>query len=451
MNSRYRSLTRKKNKRPAKVVFIALLAVTVFFFIVQATSSPSQKHSRLEMESVLHRLDSLQKQISLEEKRISRLRFNREGEIRAGQGMFQALSDLGVSHQMRLQMVNTLSDSVELLTMVAGEKISVELDPHDTTRIRTFTYSPNPAVIHKLAFRDSAFVYERVELPTTIRHRLIEGVIQSGSSLDQTLREKGITPAMVGVVNGVLLCKISFRTDAREGDRFKVLLRERFFQDSVRIDGQVLYTSYDGSRAGFHEAFRYDDGDPKSSYTAHYTEKGEALIHSGLRYPLDRLHISSSYGMRIHPVSGRRKMHWGVDYRAPTGTPIYSVAPGVVIKSAYNSSNGHYIAIRHPDRYISYYLHLHRRLATRGQTVRSGQIIGRVGNTGISTGPHLHFGFKRPNGRWMNPLHKRMIATPKLQGQRLARMTEQAGQIRQLLDSLQTQQPSRVVAMGDDN
>ncbi|MFW6255062.1 MAG: M23 family metallopeptidase, partial [Chitinivibrionales bacterium] len=174
---------------------------------------------------------------------------------------------------------------------------------------------------------------------------------------------------------------------------------------------------------------------------------GEALVHSGLRYPLDRLHISSSYGMRIHPVSGMRKMHWGVDYRAPTGTPVYAVAPGVVIASAYNSSNGHYIAIRHPDRYISYYLHLHRRMASKGQSVRAGQIVGRVGSTGISTGPHLHFGFKMPNGRWMNPLRKRMIATPKLKGERLERMTVQAGEIRHLLDSLRTQ--TQVVAMDE--
>lgn len=427
-----------------------MLVIAAFFFLVQAMSPSPQKRSQLEIRQTLHRLDSLQKQISFEKKKIARftkMKYLHEGEIGAGQGMFQALSDLGVSHGIRLQLVNTLRDSVELMNMVAGQRISVEYDPRDTNRVLTFSYSPNPSVVHEIIYRDSAYAYRRVEQPTTIRHSLIEGTIRSGSSLDQTLREKGIAPSMVGVVNGVLLCKISFRTDAREGDRFKVLLRERFFQDTIRVDGQVLYTCYDGARAGFHEAFRYDDGDPKSSYTAHYTEKGEALVHSGLRYPLDRLHISSSYGMRIHPVSGMRKMHWGVDYRAPTGTPVYAVAPGVVIASAYNSSNGHYIAIRHPDRYISYYLHLHRRMASKGQSIRAGQIIGRVGSTGISTGPHLHFGFKMPNGRWMNPLRKRMIATPKLKGERLERMTVQAGEIRQLLDSLRTQ--TQVVAMDE--
>ncbi len=441
---RYKSSYRRKRVRPIKLFFVSSLAVAAFFFFVQAMSSSPKEHNLLKIEDVQGRLDSLKEQIALEEKKIAQIkyeRYNREGMIRAGQGIFQALGDLGVPQPVSLKLVNALSDSVELINMVAGERVGVELDPQDTSRVLGFSYSPNPAVVHRLVYVDGIYAYKRVERPTTIRHSLIEGVIESGSSLDQTLREKGISPSMVGVVNGVLLCKVSFRTDAREGDRFKVLLRERFFQDSIRIDGQVLYTCYDGVRAGFHEAFRYDDGDPQSSYTAHYSETGEALIHSGLRYPLDRLHISSSYGMRIHPVSGIRKMHWGVDYRAPIGTPIYAVAPGVVVQSAYNKSNGHYVAIRHPDRYISYYLHLHRRSVSRGNVVRAGQIIGRVGNTGISTGPHLHFGFKQPNGRWMNPLRKRMIATPKLKGERLARLTTQAKEIRSLLDSLQTNSP----------
>ncbi|MFP4015220.1 MAG: M23 family metallopeptidase [Chitinispirillaceae bacterium] len=444
---------RKSKSRLLRIVLTSSLSIAGVFFLVNAfMTSSAAKEEKAELEKTVSRLDSLGTQIRLEEQRIAELKrkkmYHRKGEIGPGQGMFQALADMGLSHEMRLNIVNTLSDSVELLNLTVGEAVSVELDPQDTSSILSFSYSPNPAVVHKLIKQDGMLVYKRVDRPTTIRHRLIEGNLEQGSSLDLTLRDLGISPAMVGVVNGVLLCKISFSTHARAGDRFKVLLEEKFYQDTIRIDGQVLYTCYDGVKAGFYEAFRYDDGDPKSSYTAHYTEEGEALIHSGLRYPLDRLHISSPYGMRYHPVFGSRRMHWGVDYRAPTGTPVYAVASGTVVKSGYTKANGHYVAIRHSDNYTSYYLHLHRRLASRGQTVRARQIIGKVGSTGISTGPHLHFGFKRPNGRWMDPLRKRMIATPKLQGEKLARLKTQVEEIKGMVDSLETK--PRVIALKQD-
>jgi murein DD-endopeptidase MepM/ murein hydrolase activator NlpD len=445
---------RHGRKRSLRAVYLVTFVIAPVFLLVQAMTPSPQQRTRREIEQTLSLLDSLGRQIELEEKRVAaarRMLYHREGAIGAGQGMFQALRDLGVAHQTRLELVNALSDSVELINMIAGERISLELDPADTARVLTFSYAPHPAVVHRLIRHDDAYVYERVDYPTTIRHRLIEGALEQGSSLDQTLRAQGVPSSMVGVVTGVLLCKISFRTHAREGDRFKALVRERYFRDSIRIDGQVLYTCYEGAKAGFHEAFRYDDGDPKSSYTAHYTDKGEALIHSGLRYPLDRLHISSPYGMRIHPVSGRRAMHRGVDYRAPTGTPVYAVAAGRVVKSGYTSANGHYIAIRHADKSTSYYLHLHRRLASRGQRVRARQIIGRVGSTGISTGPHLHFGFKKPGGAWMDPLRKRMIATPKLKGERLARLGVQIAEIRALLDSLESAEPVVAMYSGSDH
>ena len=134
-------------------------------------------------------------------------------------------------------------------------------------------------------------------------------------------------------------CEINFRTDAREGDRFEVLLQERYYGDEW-ISGTVMYASYRGKRTGFYEAFRYTEDDPKSSYNAHYTPDGEALIHSGLRYPLDSLHIMSAYGMRVHPVTGRRQMHNGVDYRARPGTNVHAVAKGTVIVSSLGTVSG---------------------------------------------------------------------------------------------------------------
>ncbi|KMQ52666.1 Cell wall endopeptidase, family M23/M37 [Chitinispirillum alkaliphilum] len=415
-------------------------SLIVFSFVIFRFYNPSVDYSdqiETELSQVQEYLDSLYHEIEMVEKEIAYLHRTRHGSIRPGQGMFQALDDMGISNPMSLQIVNALRDTVELINLRAGEKFEILMDPDDSTKISSFSYSPNPAVVHRLeADSTDELMYVRIDHPTTIRYNLYQDTLKQGSSLDQALRGMGIPGPMVGVVNGVLLCKVPFRTHARAGDQFRILLKETFFQDSIRIDGKVLYAYYSGTRTGTHEAFRYEDFDPKSTFTAHYTEDGEALIHSGLRYPLDRLHISSPYGMRRHPITGRRTMHWGVDYRAPTGTPVYAVADGIVVKSRYNNINGNYIAIRHSDNYTSYYLHLHRRNVRTGQRVRVRQVIGTVGSTGRSTGPHLHFGFKRPNGRWMDPLTKRMIATPKLEGDRLARFQEQVVDIREILNSV---------------
>ncbi len=437
----------KKNKRLLfAAVVISIIAYRFFSPSVSSSLNVENKIRGLELK-----LDSLYHEIEQVEEEISLLHRQRRGSIQAGQGMFQVLDDMGIPNAMSLKIVNALRDTVELLNFRVGEEFNVLMDPDDSTRVEQFSYSPNPAVVHQLIDDGGGeLLYTRIDHPTTIHYRLYEDTLTQGSSLDQALRFMGIPSTMIGVVNGVLLCKIPFRTHARAGDRFRILLKEEFFEDSIRIDGKVLYAYYSGVRTGTHEAFRYEDFDPKSTYTAHYTEDGEALIYSGLRYPLDRLHISSPYGMRRHPITGQRTMHWGVDYRAPTGTPIYAVAEGVVVKSTYDNVNGHYVAVRHSDNYTSYYLHMHRRSVRRGQRVNSRQVIGSVGSTGRSTGPHLHFGFKRPNGRWMDPLQKRMIATPKLEGDKLARFLEQVAQTRGILDSLMSSDAPEIIAM-DNN
>jgi murein DD-endopeptidase MepM/ murein hydrolase activator NlpD len=354
--------------------------------------------------------------------------------IKPGEGLFQVMQQAKLDNKNIIKIISALSDSVELTKLRVGEKFQVGLDPDNLQRVLTFRYSPNPALAHFLILgSNDSLVYKKMDKPTTLRHRLYKGVLENGSSLDATLRKVGINSRMVQVVNGVLMCKVSFSTNAHPGDQFEVLIEERVFQDSIWIEGQVVYASFRGKSAGFHEAFHYDDGDPKSTFNAHYTESGEALVFSGLRYPLDRLHISSAFGMRLHPVLGRREMHWGVDYSSPAGTPVFSVAEGIVIESGFDPASGNKVAVRHKDNTSSWYLHLSSRSVSKGQRVGSRQIVGRVGSTGRSTGPHLHFGFKQPNGAWMSPLSKRMIATPKLEGERFSRLKQQIATIRALL------------------
>ena len=190
----------------------------------------------------------------------------------------------------------------------------------------------------------------------------------------------------------------------------------------------------------------YEDDEKKSTYSAHYTIDGQALIRSGLRYPLSSLHIRSGFGWRRHPVTGHRKMHRGIDLIGKIGRPVHAVADGKVIQSSYNPIAGNKIAIKHRDGSVSYYLHLNKRSVNKGAWVKSYQIIGTVGKTGRVTGAHLHFGFKQANGKWINPLNKRMIATPKLTGEKLASLKNQVLQIKGMLADIKIKSNAPYIA-----
>ena len=363
--------------------------------------------------------------------------------VRKNEGYYQVLERLGVERNDRGAIVLALQDSVELSNLRVGQKFHVAKDANGATQV--FRFAPNPSVVH-LLFKNPAtrqFEYKLVEKPLTVKQSIFSGHIVQGGTLHGTLISVGIPARMSGVVAGVLQCKIPF-SSVQPGDRFRIMLEESFYKDSIWISGKVLYAEFDGRVVGHHEAFLYNDPDPKSTYNAHYTEKGEALIFDGLRYPLDRLHITSPFGVRIHPVTGARKMHYGIDYGSPTGSPVYAVAKGKVVVSGYDQYSGNKIAIRHADNSTSYYMHLSSRGVGVGAQVTGGQVIGRVGSTGRSTGPHLHLGFKNAQGQWINPKSKTMIATPKLQGERMARLTKQIAGIRLNLEKLEATEPQEI-------
>lgn len=373
-----------------------------------------------------------------------------ETQVMRGEGPFNVMERLNIDRNLRQKILDTLAEQTDFTALKVGERFA-GLFCLDTMKLFEFIYFQDEITTHRVKFfydeenesdnpTTPELDYVLEEKPSQVRHRLIRGNLNS-PTLDAEFRNMGLPLSVVGTATNVLECKISFRTDARIGDEFEMLLQETVFTDT--IDGEViektldnrtnvLFVSYSGTRCGKHEGYRYFDGDKSSSFNAHYTEDGEALIYSGLRYPLDKIHITSTYGARRHPVTGRNTMHQGVDYRARTGTPVYAVAEGKVVISKYDDLAGNHIAIKHKDNTISYYLHLNKRGVGVGANVRARQVIGSTGNTGRSTGPHLHFGFKNSNGKWMNPLQKRMIATPKLQGEKLENLKNQVAQTKQI-------------------
>jgi len=233
------------------------------------------------------------------------------------------------------------------------------------------------------------------------RERVASGVI--ASSFAAAADKTGVSYDIVDDLVDLFSDRVNFHQDFQVGDRFVIIYRDQVLEsgESVGTDAILAAALYiKGKRL---VATRYVGGDGKARY---FDEKQQYIGNGFLRYPLKFTRISSYFSTsRFHPVLKTRKPHNGVDFAAPVGTPVRSVATGKVTLAGWNGPAGIMVKISHNERYSSAYLHLSK-LAPgikRGATVTRGQVIGAVGTTGRSTGPHLHYSFY-DRGRYLDPL-----------------------------------------------
>lgn len=227
-----------------------------------------------------------------------------------------------------------------------------------------------------------------------------EGVI--GDNLFQAVADIGESPQLALRLAEMFGSEINFIRDLQEGDSFAVLLEKRYRDGEYKGYGRVLAARFT-NKGKTYEAFLFRDGRNRPQ---HYNSKGENLHKTLLQAPLAFTRLTSRFThSRRHPILGTRRPHLGVDYAAPTGTPVKAVGEGTVIRRGWAGGYGNQIIIRHTAGLESMYAHLsgYARGLKQGQRVRQGQVIGFVGSTGLSTGPHLDFRL-RQNGKFINPV-----------------------------------------------
>lgn len=236
--------------------------------------------------------------------------------------------------------------------------------------------------------RNSAGVLEarQWEIPVQSELVVVEGEVRS--SVYHTIMSMGEKPQLVADYAEVLGYDIDFIFDPRVGDRFGILVEKKLLDGDIVGYGRIVAASYVGEITGDVRGYWYD---ADSTVQGWFAPDGENLQKAFMRSPLSILRVTSGFGMRMHPISGRRKMHTGIDYAAPTGTPVWAVGSGTVQFAGWKGGYGKTIEIRHAGGVVTRYGHLSRIGVSRGQAVRQHQTIGAVGSTGFSTGPHLHF------------------------------------------------------------
>lgn len=350
--------------------------------------------------------------------------------ILKGGSVYQVLTDLGMEARHIGYYAWKLGEYIDATSIDVGDTLFVDyyLDSLKVKRFNKFSYKEDKISLHEFyILGERELEYKLTTYPFELVERYFTGeVTESNNSLDRAMANLGITSFVRQQANDAIESQLALNVDARVGDTFELLVQDKVVNGEAEPHGKLLYVTYFGKRTGVRSAYRFTDDNEASAFNALYTEDGKRLVQGDVRTPLNLMHITSPYGNRIHPILGRRIMHYGMDLRGSTGDPVYAVTSGTVIKASNsNDGFGNEIRIRHHNGMVTQYAHLSRINVRNNNAVHKGQIIGRVGSTGRSTGPHLHFGVQM-NGRWVNPrTNLKMVAANKLEGARKNRFLEQ--------------------------
>ncbi|WP_292002241.1 M23 family metallopeptidase [Chlorobium sp.] len=329
--------------------------------------------------------------------------------VRAGESLYTILTANGLTPHDIDGVTRQLKGSFSIRGFRPGQRY--EIEKTDSGDFRRFTYFQDRTVtIHIERETDSSDLkVRRDEKEYEYRFAAIDGSVSESLSQELAVRKRsGLMHPFRKLFSG----RVDFRRDIKPGTEFRILFEEKWIDDEFISTGRVLAAELSTSNKTRYSAYRYTDS---NGTTAYYDDKGNALEErktARFIQPCNYKRISSGFGYRIHPIRRTRHFHGGVDMAAKTGTPVKAVADGVVIFRGRNGGAGNMITVRHSGGYHSQYLHLSRYSpkAGNGKRVRQGEIIGYVGSTGSSTGPHLDFRMIHHN-KPVNPLTA--LAIPK--------------------------------------
>ncbi len=354
--------------------------------------------------------------------------------VSSGDTLAGLLGQAGVQRADQVAVLDALAPVFQPRNIRAGYRIRIEFAEGDASRAISVangsaapdTQSEPPRTLARISFkpevdkeiiveRDAAgqFVASEKLMPLTARTFRASGIIDS--SLFMSAMAAGVPDAITVELIRMFSYDVDFQREIQPGDSFEVYFTRFYneFGEPVK-SGTIMYgaLTLSGQKIALYLFTPSDDG-----IADYFDPDGRSSRKFLMRTPIDGARISSGFGMRRHPVLGYSKMHRGTDFAAPTGTPIMAAGSGTIEFAARNGSYGNYVRIRHNDEYKTAYAHMSRfgPGISKGVRVQQGQIIGYVGTTGRSTGPHLHYEVLL-NGEQVNPMGVKMPTGRNLQG-----------------------------------
>ncbi len=309
--------------------------------------------------------------------------------IKSGQNITEILSKYNIANIY--QLTEKINRVFPVTKFNSGRDYYVYSTKDTTQKVKYFVYEINKKDFLVVNLSDSINVYKDIK-EVTYKEHAVTGIIDY--SLFTTINKLNLSDALAFKLSEIFGWQIDFY-GLQEGDYFSVIFEEEYVGDKLADIGTIKAAYFNHNKKDYY-GFAFEIND-KIEY---YDKDGNSLRRAFLKAPLKFTRISSKFtNARLHPVLKIYRPHTGIDYAAPVGTPVQSVGDGVVIEAAYKGGAGNYVRIKHPNGYMSGYMHLSRygQGIRTGRSVRQGDVIGYVGSTGLSTGPHLDFRFWKNN------------------------------------------------------
>jgi len=325
-----------------------------------------------------------------------------ETTLKPGDTLEAVLISHDISRAEAAKVITALRSKMNLRKVRPGERLVVTRG--DAGELLRVTYWCNQVERYEISHGEDGWQVKQVSNPVETRVVALAGTLEG--SLFESMERMGEGPTLTAKLVNLFEWDFDFAADSLAGDRFRLLAEKRFVNGEFIGYGNIRIAQYQSAGRRLLTAVGFE---AKNGALRYFDSEGRSTRKMFLRAPLDFTRITSGFSQaRKHPILGGVRPHLAIDYGAPIGTPVRSVADGVVVLSGWDGGNGISITLRHARGYKTMYNHLSVNHVRRGQRVRQREIIGRVGSTGLSTGPHLDYRVTK-NGRFVNPLAEKFV------------------------------------------
>jgi murein DD-endopeptidase MepM/ murein hydrolase activator NlpD len=402
-------LSYRPNFKPS-LVFLIIPVLIIFIFISKSFDQYSENGESKDQElenNLITVKDFLFNQFNSGATKV-------ELKARNGDNIQRILYDQKISPSEVNNVLSALRREYNVGTLRNDQKVYVVVKREKNGNFvsRLTVNIDNITTVHVFLNKDNVYETKRVTKILTKKNHLVETTIDRG--IYRTAKQSGIENSVVAQFARLYGFEVDFQRDLKKNDKIKIFYERYLDDDGVsQRTGNIIYSEISNVEKNI-ILYRYEY---PNGAIAYFTPEGKSIEKSLMRTPINGAKLSSRYGFRIHPIIGYNQMHQGTDFAAPIGTPVMASGAGTVEYSGWKGGYGKFISIRHSPVYQTNYAHLqdYAKGMRRGTKVQQGQVIGYLGSTGSSTGPHLHYEVV-VNGRKENSQTLKLPSAAPLEG-----------------------------------
>ncbi len=421
--------------RKARIVSASAVALTVCAFGAAGVAPLAPDASDLPVKTITQNVDlpNLKTQIAALEEQDGSQKYVREERIRAGDTLATLMQRLGVEDNDAENFIKKDKVAKAVMQLKSGKRVQAQTDEDGTLLwLKASVVDGRDVPVKNISITRDGNGFKAAEAPVQLERRVEMHARDIKTTLfaatDSDADGSRLPDSIVRQILEMFSTNIDFRSDLKRGDKFNVVY-ETFWQDGEFVRAGRILAGEFTNRGTTYQSVWFEDPASKQG-GGYYSFDGKSLKKAFLKSPLEFTRISSGFSMRVHPISGNWKAHKGIDFAAPTGTPIRAAGDGVVDFAGTQNGYGNVVVLKHWSNYTTAYAHMSRFASglKKGQKVSQGDLIGYVGTTGWSTGAHLHYEF-RVAGQAKDPTKLNVTAQAPLTTAELARFKTVSGEM----------------------